>query len=216
MNKWKHKRSVRYRYDKTAQSYDHRYCNEQEAKYQAALDGLAVTSHSIVLDVGCGTGLFFDRIADKANKVVGLDLSRELLFKSKSRAKACDNVFVISGDADFLPFVDGFFDFVFAFTVLQNMPKPVEMLRELSRVVKPESTIVATALKRAISLEAFADMLEQTGLRATELREDEQLQCYVVTAAQSAKSPIIDELIDKGERRNDAFMARTFRPLVKR
>ncbi len=216
MNRWKHKRSVRYRYDKTAQTYDRRYCNEQEAKYQAALDGLTVRLQSIVLDVGCGTGLFFDRIADKANKVVGLDLSRELLFKAKSRAKAHDNVFVVLGDADYLPFVDSFFDFVFTFTVLQNMPKPVEMLQELSRVVKPEAPIVVTALKRAISLENFADMLEQTGLRATELREDEQLQCYVVTAAQSAKSPVLDELIDKGARGNEAFLARAFRPLVKR
>jgi len=187
VNRWKHKRSVRYRYNETAQSYDQRYYAEQQIKYQVALNGLHIVRNSTALDVGCGTGLFFSHIYDKAGLVVGLDISRELLLQAKERAKSYSNVFVVLGDADHLPFTDNFFDLVFAFTVLQNMPKPVETLQELSRAAKPDASIVATALKRAISLDTFADMLEQARFRTTVLRDDEHLQCYVVIATQSPK-----------------------------
>ncbi len=197
MNRWAHKRSIRRRYNLTAQSYDQRYFAEQQIKYQAALNKLQIKQDDTILDVGCGTGLFFNHISDRAGSVVGLDISRGLLLQAKERAKAYSNVFVVLGDADHLPFADGFFSLVFAFTVLQNMPKPVETLQELSRVAKPDASIVATALKRAISLETFADMLEQAGLKATALRDDEQLQCYVVTATQSPKLPTSTRLIDK-------------------
>ena len=63
--------------------------------------------------------------------VVGVDISRKLLLKAKEQARAFPNVFVLQADADHLPFKDGFFDDVFAFTVLQNMPNPNETLSEL-------------------------------------------------------------------------------------
>jgi ubiquinone/menaquinone biosynthesis C-methylase UbiE len=166
--------------------YDQRYCAEQEAKYQTALNGLNITN-SDVLDVGCGTGLFFNYVADNAGLVVGLDISRGLLLQANARAKQRENVFVVLGDADHLPFKDAFFSLVFAFTVLQNMPKPVETLQELSRTAKRESSIVATALKRAIPLDKFGEILEQAGLKATSLSDDPKLQCYVVVCDQDQK-----------------------------
>ena len=58
----------------------------------------------------------------------------------------------MQADADHLPFKEEFFDVVFAFTVLQNMPKPSETLDELKRVAKVGGRVVVTGLKKAFPL----------------------------------------------------------------
>jgi len=173
------------RYDLTSQMYNQRYAEEQEAKYKAALEGLrsSINADSAVLDVGCGTGLFFNHVAAQANIVVGVDISRKLLLKAKEQAGALQNVFVLQADADHLPFQDAFFDAVFAFTVLQNMPKPSETLNELKRVAKFGGRVVVTGLKKTFSLNTFMDVLESTGLRIVAFVDNENLKCYVAVLA---------------------------------
>ena len=68
-----------------------------------------------VLDVGCGSGLFFKEVAAQAEMVVGVDVSHKLLLKAKKNAKVFQNTFVLQADADHLPFKNGFFDAVFCF-----------------------------------------------------------------------------------------------------
>jgi ubiquinone/menaquinone biosynthesis C-methylase UbiE len=100
VNKWRKKRSVMRRYNLTAQIYDERYCEEQEAKYKAALGGLSIKRDSAVLDVGCGTGLFFSSVSYLAEMVVGADVSRELLLLAKKRKERAENIFLVLADAN--------------------------------------------------------------------------------------------------------------------
>jgi ubiquinone/menaquinone biosynthesis C-methylase UbiE len=171
-----------HRYNQTADMYDGRYCAEQEAKYQAALETANIRGDSVVLDLGCGTGLLFNHIANKVAYVVGVDVSKQLLLQAQQRTKPHPNAAVVLADADHLPFKAETFSHLFAFTVLQNMPKPLQTLTETKRVTKSDGRFVLTALKRAISLEAFGTLLEQANLVAVELRDDDALQCHVVTA----------------------------------
>jgi ubiquinone/menaquinone biosynthesis C-methylase UbiE len=180
VNKWGKKRSVMRRYNLTAKMYDKRYSQEQQAKYKAALESLSLTSDSKVLDLGCGSGIFFNQIASKTKAVVGLDISRELLLLAKDHARKLGNVFLVQADADHLPFINGAFSYVFAFTVLQNMPNPTETLRELQISASADACFVVTGLKAAISLEKFGIILQKAGLRVVSLRDDEALRCYVV------------------------------------
>jgi ubiquinone/menaquinone biosynthesis C-methylase UbiE len=173
------------RYDLTAPMYDKRYAEEQEAKYKASLEGLrsSINADDAVLDVGCGTGLFFSHVAAQANIVVGVDVSRKLLLKAKEQASNLQNVFVLQADADHLPFRDAFFDAVFAFTMLQNMPKPSETLNELKRVAKLGGRVVVTGLKKAFPLNLFMYFLESTGLSTVSFVDNEDLKCYVAVLA---------------------------------
>jgi ubiquinone/menaquinone biosynthesis C-methylase UbiE len=179
---WKDKRRVMKRYDLTADMYEERYAEEQRAKYRAALENINVDG-SVVLDVGCGTGLFFSQVAANVNMVLGVDFSRKPLLRAKDEGKKLGNVFVLQADADHLPFKEGFFDAVFAFTVLQNMPKPSETLRELKRVAKLGGSIVVTGLKKAFPLDTFMDVLEGTQLRVASFVDIEGLKCYVAVVA---------------------------------
>ena len=175
---WKDKRRVMHRYDLTADMYEERYTEEQRAKYRAALENVNVGG-GVVLDVGCGTGLFFSQVAAQVSMVVGVDISRKLLLKAEDEAKKLSNVLVLQADADHLPFREGFFDAVFAFTVLQNMPKPSETLGELKRVAKLGGSVVVTGLKKAFPLDTFMDVLEGTSLQVASFVNAEDLKCYV-------------------------------------
>ncbi len=162
--------------------YEGLYGEEQEAKYRKALENVRLAG-GMVLDVGCGSGLFFSQVADKAEMVVGVDVSRGLLFKAKAQAKGFGNVHVVQADADHLPFKNAFFSVVFSFTVLQNMPKPDETLCEFKRATQADGALVVTGLKKAFGLTAFLDLFETTGLRLVSFVDDEALKCYVAVAA---------------------------------
>jgi ubiquinone/menaquinone biosynthesis C-methylase UbiE len=176
---WKDKRKIMQRYDLTADMYDERYAEEQNAKYKKALEKLGVADMA-VLDAGCGSGLFFSHVAPQAKMVVGVDVSRKLLFKAKAQTQGLGNVFVLQADADHLPFRDGAFGGVFAFTVLQNLPKPAETVCELKRVAKHGGWVVVTGLKKAFPLEQFMDILENSGLKIVSFVDDAAVNCYVV------------------------------------
>lgn len=177
MSSWKHKRSVKRRYDLTANMYDERYAEEQEAKYQAALASTAPTGG--VLDVGCGTGLFFRHVSSKVKGVVGVDVSKGLLRLANERARSLGNVNVVQADADHLPFKDDVFDEVFTFTVLQNMPNPSETLKELRRIAREGAAVTVTGLKKTFSVEGLKKLLVGAGFRFVSVKNDDKLKCYL-------------------------------------
>ncbi len=169
-------------YNVTAEMYEERYADEQNRKYEKALEKIDVSGKAL-LDAGCGSGLFFCKVASFAEVVVGVDVSRQLLLKAKGQAKAFLNAFVLQADADHMPFKNGAFDNVFAFTILQNMPEPNDTLKELKRVVKPVGNVVVTGLKKAFPLERFMDVLENSGLQVTAFMDDEDSNCYITVLA---------------------------------
>jgi ubiquinone/menaquinone biosynthesis C-methylase UbiE len=173
------------RYDLTAEIYEMRYAEEQIAKYNAALECLRIARHSILLDVGCGTGLLFRHVATQTKMVVGVDISRKLLRQAKDCARRFCSVHLIQADADHLPFKDAAFSVVFAFTVLQNMPKPLETLSEIKRNVKRDAPIVVTGLKKVFSLQAFRELLQRSGLQIISIKDADALECYVAVTVRS-------------------------------
>jgi ubiquinone/menaquinone biosynthesis C-methylase UbiE len=180
MGEWEKKREVMERYDLTAHMYDMRYAEEQEAKFEAALKSLKAKNYGRVLDAGCGTGLLFRHIALKAEMVVGLEISKNMLLKAKEHAESFRNVHLVLADADFIPFKDGVFRMVFVFTLIQNMPEPAKTLKEIRRVAEDNAQIVVTGLKKIFSLQMFKKLLQNADLKIVSF-EGERLKCYVAT-----------------------------------
>ena len=178
MSEWDKKHGVMHRYDLTAHIYDMQYAEEQTAKIRAALEGLKMEKHSLVLDAGCGTGLLFGYVADKAEATVGLDISRKILLQAKKRVKNFQNMHLILADADNMPLKENIFSHVFGITLIQNMPNPAKTLNEIRRVAKENAVIVVTGMKKAFTLEGFEGLLRDARLGIISLRY-ESLKCYV-------------------------------------
>jgi ubiquinone/menaquinone biosynthesis C-methylase UbiE len=178
MSEWNKKRDLMHRYDLTAHIYDMRYAEEQTAKIEAALKSIKMEKHSLVLDVGCGTGLLFGYVADKAETTVALDISRKILLEAKKRAKNFQNIQLILADADNMPLRPNFFSHVFGITLIQNMPNPTKTLNEIKRVAKKDATIVVTGMKKAFAQEEFEELLQDAGFNIIAFK-GEGLKCYV-------------------------------------
>ncbi|MEM3566095.1 MAG: methyltransferase domain-containing protein [Candidatus Bathyarchaeia archaeon] len=180
MSEWELKRDNMQHYDVTAKSYDEQYAEEQRIKIETALKSVKLDKHGLVLDCGCGTGLLFEYVTEKADMVVGLDISRKILAEAKRRAEAFGNACLVLADADYPPFKDYVFSHVFAVTLLQNMPNPERTLAEICRVAGKNAYVVVTGLKKKFSLEFFENLLRKFGLNVIEVSNgDERLKCYV-------------------------------------
>ncbi len=166
------------RYDITARTYDERYREEQMAKYTAALECISIDGET-VLDVGCGTGLLFNLVAEKAKTVLGIDLAKQLLVKANERSRKFANVYVVQADADHLPIREDLFSRVFAFTVLQNLPRPSRVLIEIARTSKSGANITVTGLKRKISKGELTALMDGAGMHPFSIVDNDILTCYI-------------------------------------
>ena len=153
MNEFQHKGEskkefVRYIFNDISSSYD--FLNHflslgidivWRKKFIKSLD---FSSHDMVLDVATGTGDVAFKIREKYfSKVIGLDLSINMLeiAKSKSKKMNIDDIDFIEGDAENLPFDNNTFDKVVISYGLRNLGDCRRGLEEFYRVLKPNSKV---------------------------------------------------------------------------
>lgn len=97
-----------------------------------------------ILEVGIGTGISLQYYTGR-NRVVGIDLSEEMLTKAQQRVSDWHLDYVerlALMDAEHLDFPDGTFDVVVAQYVVNTVPHPEDALEEFARVLRPGGEIV--------------------------------------------------------------------------
>jgi arsenite methyltransferase len=99
---------------------------------------------SRILDVGCGTGVTVERLAhDHGFQAVGIDSSSMLLAQAKQRNATLP---LAMGDAETIPFPDGYFDGAVMECVLSLVVGRERILKECLRVLKPFGKLIITDL----------------------------------------------------------------------
>lgn len=109
------------------------------------LDLLRPRPGEIILDVGCGTGVFTQSIVGHGSHVTGLEISQSMLIKAMQKMEGHPFRGVI-GDMLFLPFADGCFDKVVSMTTIEFVEDGKRAVTELLRVVKRGGIVVVTTL----------------------------------------------------------------------
>lgn len=103
------------------------------------------------LEVGCGTGTFSRLLARRAERVIALDLSPQMIRLARERSRLHPNVDFVNADVMTYPLPDEQFDCVATLTTIHHLPAE-PFLRRVSRCLKPGGVFVCLDLYRRSSL----------------------------------------------------------------
>ncbi len=124
------------RYDGHADWYDDWNKPHAERNAPDVLDLLG-SGAGLCLDLGCGSGLYFDVLAATGRTIVGLDRSADQLRIAQARSRQ-----IVQGDAAALPFRDCTFPTVATMWISTDVDDFTAVLAEAARVLTPGGLVV--------------------------------------------------------------------------
>lgn len=134
---------------------------------------LAIQPGDQVLDVGTGTGILLDMLAQPvgpAGQVIGLDLSETMLLEAAAKSRS-PHVSLLQGDIHNLPLPSDSLDLVVCNSVFPHFAEQQAGLLEIARVLKPKRCLVIchTQSRHAINAlhQAIGGVVQQHHLPAS-------------------------------------------------
>ncbi len=100
------------------------------------------SNNRLVLEIGCGTGLFTEELAATGNTIIAIDISDALIRKAKKRVHAANVKFVV-GNAYKTKFEPDTFDFIVGSSSLHHLEVDLA-LKEFARILKPGGGVMFT------------------------------------------------------------------------
>jgi len=130
-------------FDSATQSYDisarlQRFSGKHLLPYLPEDNGL------VVIDLGCGTGFFTELLVSNYQRVIGVDISANML--SYTQRHRDNTIRLVAGDALKLPFQDNSIDCIYSNLVIQWCKPISALVSEIHRVLKPGGSMVFTTL----------------------------------------------------------------------
>lgn len=132
--------SSRYHDFKTRLKKISRYCNLKKG---------------LLLDVGCGTGVFLKAAKDAGWQVKGLEISE---FASNF-AKKTFNLAVLQGKLEKLNYPTDFFDIVTCWDVIEHAERPDKLIKESKKIIKTGGYLVLQTMQTDSLPFLLADMV---------------------------------------------------------
>jgi len=99
-----------------------------------AVRSLAAGRGALVVDLGCGTGDLVADVARTGARVVGVDVSAQMMAHGRGRMPEAH---FVRADAQRLPFADASFDAAVSGFALRNFSAIPDALAETARILKP-------------------------------------------------------------------------------
>ncbi len=99
---------------------------------------LAATDN--VLDVGCGSGWLSRRLSRLVpeGRVVGMDISDEMIRAARRTSQELDNILFVAGEVGEIPWEANFFSHAISVESSYYWPEPAAGAKELFRVLRPD------------------------------------------------------------------------------
>lgn len=134
-------------YDEIADWYEDEFLAKQRAHaagndfadeigLDRSLHDLLGTGTGTCLEIGCGTGVYADRVRKLGWTPIGIDISSGMLRRALARLP------VVQADVAQLPFADGSLAAVIAMMAHTDMPNYPSALQEVRRVLRPGGVFV--------------------------------------------------------------------------
>ena len=160
-----------------AATWDTKFGDDLPA-YAAAIAQARIPQHSVVIDVGCGTGRALPALRQAVGSrgaVIAVDLTPEMLRHARTKGHAAHATLILA-DARHLPFASASADAVFAAGLIMHLPDPRAGLRQLARITRPGGLLIlfhpsgqaALAARHGRTLEADEPLAEAPLQRLTQ------------------------------------------------
>lgn len=106
---------------------------------QALIERMNIEPRDRILDAGCGEGGFARLLARLVPEglVVGLDSASDAIHAARSLPDSAENLMFVWGEAESIPWQEGFFSRVLCVDSLPYFADPLRALAELHRVLSP-------------------------------------------------------------------------------
>lgn len=130
-------------YDRISSIYDDVFVDHR-IHAQTIVDNLSKIylnkeHETLILDLGCGTGILAKMIARKGFKVIGMDISFDSIHLVKESAA---DISLIQADAKSIPVPNGCFQSVVCLGVWRHIIDPKMVLNEVSRILTENGTFI--------------------------------------------------------------------------
>lgn len=113
-----------------------------------------LSSRCTVLDVACGEGYGAAMVAETAYKVVGVDLSADVIQHAKNNYGHHPNLQFVIASCERLPFSDASFDFAISFETIEHIETQKEFISELVRVLRPDGVLILSSPNKRLYSDA--------------------------------------------------------------
>ena len=104
--------------------------------------------HGTVLENGCGVGMYVEKLAQYANRVIGLEYDLERAIEAHTRSSN-----IINAASEKVPFPDNTFSLILSHEVLEHVQDDHEAVSEMVRTLKPGGRMVIFVPNRGYPFE---------------------------------------------------------------
>jgi ubiquinone/menaquinone biosynthesis C-methylase UbiE len=141
--------TIRRDFDRVALASDERW--NHNAHYHGRLLAQLPERCGRALEIGCGTGGFARLLAGRAERVVAIDLSPQMVRLARERSASYANIDFVEGDVMSRQFPAAEFDCVATLTTLHHLPIE-DALTKVKNILKPGGVFVCLDLYQRSNL----------------------------------------------------------------
>jgi len=150
----KDERQVAEWYNTISSSYDELYGKEQSHKYEMVLESLREKHFKVLVDIGCGTGTFLEKVREICDHSVGIDLSVRMLKIAKNRRTP--NAEYVLASSSSLPLKDKSADCTVSISTAKTESNLPMFIADLERISHQDSLLAVTIFQNPITPTPFS------------------------------------------------------------
>ncbi len=163
--------------------------------FHLTLNKLQLKTDDIFLEIGCGGGVLLDMALKTVKQAKAIDHSIDMVQIAGERnhaALAERRLEIVQGNAEALPWDDNTFTCAAACNMFFFIEKPMTVLHELHRVLRPGGRLVITSTEDAVWVKIFClpwshsmslyknskmeDMFKQVGFAIADVKTEKSIQ----------------------------------------